>query len=152
MIDRVREYVQSYDPSIEPIIFKEKTSTVEEAANVLGVEPGRIAKSILFRSGDAYGLFVVSGDKRIDQKKVKALIGSKPKMASLTEVEAVTGYKVGGVCPFNLVKDISVYLDETMQRFDVVYTSAGSANSLLPISIKKLMEITGGSLVDVSMS
>ena len=152
MIDRVREYVQSYDPSIEPIIFKEKTSTVEEAANVLGVEQGKIAKSILFRSGNTYGLFVVSGDKRIDQKKVKTLIGSKPKMASLTEVEAVTGYKVGGVCPFNLVKDIPVYLDETMQRFDVVYTSAGSANSLLPISIKKLMEITGGSLVDVSMS
>ncbi|WP_207637522.1 YbaK/EbsC family protein [Desulfotruncus alcoholivorax] len=152
MIDRVREYVQSYDPSIEPIVFKEKTGTVEEAARVLGVEPGKIAKSILFRSGDKYGLFVVAGDRRIDQKKVKTLLGSKPKMASSTEVEAVTGYKVGGVCPFNLLQDIPVYLDETMQRFNVVYTAAGSANSLLPISLEKLMEITGGSLVDVSMS
>ncbi|BAU26016.1 Cys-tRNA(Pro) deacylase [Aneurinibacillus soli] len=151
-IERVREFLKKHGATIEPIVYEEKMHTSEEAARVLGVEIGQIAKSILFRTNDdAYGLFVASGDIRIDSKKVKALIGGKKqKMASAEEVEEVTGFKPGAVCPFALQKEIPIYIDELLHRFDVVYTAAGIPESLLPISPQKLVKITQGSTVKLA--
>ncbi|MBO8138406.1 MAG: YbaK/EbsC family protein [Desulfotomaculum sp.] len=148
-VNHVRKYLKNYDEKLEPIEFEESTSTVEEAARTLGVQPAQIAKSILFRAGENYALFVTAGDVRVNQKKAKALLGGKAKLASREEVENITGYKVGGVCPFALKVNVPIYLDKSMERFDVVYTAAGTANSALPISLDKLQEITGGTIVDV---
>ncbi|SFR10550.1 YbaK/EbsC family protein [Desulfoscipio geothermicus] len=149
-VERVRKFVQVFDPNLEPIEFKEDTSTVEEAARTLGVEPGRIAKTLLFRAGEKYGLFVMAGDVRVNTKKVKALLGGgKPRMATPEEVEEITGYRVGGVCPFALATDIPIYLDESLQRFDVFYPAAGTDRSALPVTFAKLQAITGGTVVDV---
>ncbi|MDO7786922.1 YbaK/EbsC family protein [Desulforamulus aquiferis] len=148
-VQRVREYVKQFDLNLEPIEFTEKTSTVEEAAKVLGVEPGQIAKSILFRAKEHFGLFVTAGDVKVNLKRVKALLEGKPKMATPEEVEEVTGFRVGGVCPFAMRREVPIYLDESMQRFDVVYTAAGSASSALPITFSQLCEVTGGSVVNV---
>ncbi|WP_409305837.1 YbaK/EbsC family protein [Peribacillus sp. SCS-155] len=148
-IRKVTEYVKSFDETLEPIEFVEKTNTVEEAAKALGVQGAQIAKSILFKSGDSYGLFVTAGDIRINQKKVKQLLGSgKPKLASPDEVEEITGYQVGGVCPFALNKDVPIYLDQSMKRFDIVFTAAGTSHSALPITFDKLQEITKGHVID----
>jgi len=125
---RVSEYVKSYDPGLEPLLFKEKMKTSLEAAEVLGVEVGQIAKSILFTSNDQFALFVASGDLRIDMKKVKQLMGGKPRIASPEEVLRVTGFEVGAVCPFALQHDIPIYIDESLNRFDRVYTAAGIAS------------------------
>lgn len=149
-INRVRDYLKGFDPSLDPIEFKEATSTVEEAAQAVGVEPAQIAKTILFKAGDQYGLFVMAGDVRIKQRVVKSLLGGKPKMASPEEVEEVTGYRVGGVCPFALAREVPIFLDESMQRFDVVYTAAGTPRSALPITFEKLQEITSGTVVNAS--
>ncbi|KAF1083895.1 Cys-tRNA(Pro)/Cys-tRNA(Cys) deacylase YbaK [Sporotomaculum syntrophicum] len=148
-LDRVRRYVKSFDDSLAPLVFSEATSTVEEVARALGVEPGMIAKTLLFRSGDRNGLFVVAGDRRVSTKKVKQLLGSKPRMATSEEVEEITGYRVGGVCPFALATDVPVYLDSSMQRFEVIYPAAGSAHSALPITFAKLQAITRGTVVEV---
>lgn len=148
-VHRVREYVKKYDLNLDPVEFAEKTSTVEEAAKVLGVEPAQIAKSILFRTKEQFGLFVAAGDVKVNLKKVKTLLGGKPRMAAPEEVEEVTGFKVGGVCPFAMRKQVPVYLDESMQRFDVVYTAAGSASSALPITFGQLCRVTGGTVVNI---
>lgn len=146
---KVREYLKQFDQQLEPLEFKEKTNTVEEAANVLGVKGAQIAKSILFKSGDRFGLFVTAGDIRINQKKVKKLLGAgKPKLASPEEVEDITGFKIGGVCPFALNKEVPIFLDESMKRFDVVYTAAGTPQSALPITFEKLQTITNGTVID----
>ncbi|WP_347488842.1 YbaK/EbsC family protein [Desulfoscipio sp. XC116] len=147
-VERVRRYVKQFDAGLEPLVFTEATSTVEEAARALGVEPGMIAKTLLFRAGDHYGLFVVAGDVRVSTKKVKALLGGKPRMATPQEVEEITGYRVGGVCPFALAGEVPIYLDASMQRFDVIYPAAGTAHSALPITFKKLEAITRGTVVD----
>lgn len=146
---RVREYLKTIDSELEPIEFKENTSTVEEAAQTLGVEPGRIAKTLLFRAGENYGLFVMAGDVRVSTKKVKALLGGKPKMATPEEVEEVTGYRVGGVCPFALIRDLPIFIDASLQRFDVFYPAAGTPRSALPITFERLKTITGGTVVEV---
>lgn len=152
-IERVRRFVQAFDPDLQPIIFPVKTRTSEEAANVLGVEVGQIAKSILFRAEDAYGLFVAAGDVRVNQSKVKRLLGGKkPKMASPEEVAAVTGYQVGAVCPFALATDVPIYLDQSMQRFDLLYTAAGTVESVLPISFDRLREVTGGTVINMEQA
>ncbi len=147
-VARVRRYVNEIDAGLAPLVFNETTGTVEDAARALGVEPGMIAKTLLFRAGDQYGLFVVAGDMRVNTKKVKELLGSKPRMATPEEVEQITGYRVGGVCPFALATDVPVYLDASMQRFETIYPAAGSAYSALPITFEKLKDITGGTVVE----
>lgn len=146
--DKVYAFVKQFDTSLEPIAFTEKTNTVAEAAKVLGVEEAQIAKSILFKAGDTFGLFVTAGDIRVHQKKVKKLLGGKPKLATPVEVEDITGYKVGGVCPFALKKEVPIFLDESMKRFKLVYTAAGTAESALPITFEKLQMITNGTVIN----
>lgn len=150
-LERVRKYLQEHDPKLAPVEHKETTKTSVEAARTLNVELGQIAKSILFRCGEKYGLFVAAGDMKISDKKVKALLGGgKVKMAKPDEVEKVTGYQVGGVCPFDIEDHIPIYLDQSMQRFAVIYTSAGTPNSLLPISPEQLQKITGAIFTDMA--
>ncbi|QNG58586.1 YbaK/EbsC family protein [Metabacillus idriensis] len=152
-VNRVREYVKKFDSSLEPIEFEEKTNTVEEAARALGVESAQIAKSILFKVNDNFGLFVTAGDVRMNQKQVKFLLGpGKPKLAAPDEVELITGYKIGGVCPFALNKEVPIYLDRSMNRFDTVYTAAGTAHSALPITFDKLAAITKGKVINTQLS
>lgn len=144
-LDRVREHVQKFDTNLEPIVYEEALKTSDEAAQALGVDVAQIAKSILFRSNDAYGLFVAAGDIRIHPKQVKKCLGGKkPKMASPEEVLQVTGFRVGAVCPFALLQEVPIFIDESLQRFDTVYTAAGIPESLLPVSYSKLLDMTKG--------
>jgi prolyl-tRNA editing enzyme YbaK/EbsC (Cys-tRNA(Pro) deacylase) len=133
-LDRVREHVQKFDTNLEPIVYEEALKTSDEAAQALGVDVAQIAKSILFRSNDAYGLFVAAGDIRIHPKQVKKCLGGKQ----------VTGFQVGAVCPFALLQEVPIFIDESLQRFDTVYTAAGIPESLLPVSYSKLLDMTKG--------
>lgn len=150
-LERVERYVQQFDSSIVPLLFPEPMKTSEEAATGLGVEIGQIAKSILFRSHDEYALFVAAGDVRIHAKRVKAAFnGAKAKMASPEEVEAVTGFQVGAVCPFALLQEVPIFIDASLQRFSHVYTAAGIAESLLPVSYEQLLKMTNGRVIDAA--
>ena len=149
-LDRAKKFLEKYDLNLVPVEHEKTTKTSAEAAETLNVELGQIAKSILFRCGDSYGLFVAAGDIKISDKKVKALLGGKKaKIAKPEEVEKITGYPVGGVCPFDIEATVPIFLDHSMQRFDVVYTSAGTSHSLLPITPDQLKKVTGGSFVDM---
>jgi len=149
-LDRAKKFLEKYDLNLVPVEHEKTTKTSAEAAETLNVELGQIAKSILFRCGDSYGLFVAAGDIKISDKKVKALLGGKKaKIAKPEEVETITGYPVGGVCPFDIEATVPIFLDRSMQRFDVVYTSAGTSHSLLPITPDQLKKVTGGSFVDM---
>ncbi|HHV71672.1 MAG TPA: YbaK/EbsC family protein [Clostridia bacterium] len=147
---RVYTYLKNFDPSLEPLLFEEKMPTAQEAALKLNVQLGQIAKSILFNCDGKYGLFVVAGDGKVNNKKAKLLLGGKKiKMASPEEVKEVTGFDVGGVCPFALAQEIPIFLDQSLKRFDCVYTAAGVAEPLLGITFEQLEEVTGGRVVDL---
>lgn len=144
-LERVRTFLQEKAPELSIIEFDADTSTSFLAAQALGTEVSRIAKSIVFKTRkEEYIMIVSAGDVRIDTKAVKELVGSKVRMANAEEVLEVTGYQPGGVCPFALKTDIPIYLDESLKRFDVVYTAAGTANSALPITFEQLQFITNG--------
>ncbi len=149
-LERAKQYLDQFDLSLDPVEHEKTTKTSAEAAETLNVELGQIAKSILFRCGNRYGLFVAAGDIKISDKKVKTLLGGgKTKIAKPEEVKELTGYPVGGVCPFDINDNIPIFLDQSMMRFETVYTSAGTPHSLLPISPQQLPKVTGGKFVDL---
>lgn len=151
-IERVRNFLNDRNPSLKIIELDRDTSTSFLAAQALGTEVGQIAKSILFKSKkNDYFMVVSTGDVKIDNKQIRNLVGSKARMATSDEVQEITGFSIGGVCPFALKNDIPVFLDESLKRYDVVYAAAGTDNSVLPISFEELCAITNGKPCDVSV-
>lgn len=142
-IDRVRGYFR--ERGIEDRIREYETSsaTVELAAQAAGCEPARIAKTLSFRVGEDVVLVVAAGDARIDNQKFKVRFGCKAKMLAFEEVEPAIGHAVGGVCPFAVNEGVSVYLDESLRRFESVFPACGSENSAIELTIAELEDLSG---------
>ncbi|MGI5911006.1 MAG: YbaK/EbsC family protein [Syntrophomonadaceae bacterium] len=149
-VERVRAYLAEREPHLKIINLDTDTSTAYLAAQALGIEVAQIAKSILLKTkNNEFFMVVASGDARIDNKAVKNLMGSRVRMASGDEVLKITGFSIGGVCPFALENDIPIYIDKSLQRFDIVYTAAGTSNTILPITFNQLCNITKSNPCDV---
>ncbi len=148
---RVKAFLQAKGVESDPIGFAEDTSTCEKAAAVLGVDVGQIAKTIVFLDNQKRAFIVVaSGDVKINSGKLKRQVGSsKVRLADPQTVLELTGYPVGGVCPVALKTPLPIILENTMQRFDVVYASAGTAQSALPLTMEQLQKATEGIWADV---
>ncbi|AAM24994.1 MAG: hypothetical protein XD49_0185 [Caldanaerobacter subterraneus] len=147
-VEAVRDFFRSRGINLEVKIF-EDTSTVEKAAESLGVTPGEIAKSMLFKLKDKYIMVVTAGDKRIDNKKFKETFKAKAKMASPEEVLEVTGHPVGGVCPYGLKNPVEVYYDISLKEYEIVYPAAGDVNAAVEVKVEDLDKIVEGEWVDV---
>ncbi|MBQ3256705.1 MAG: YbaK/EbsC family protein [Oscillospiraceae bacterium] len=119
-------------------LFDVSSATVELAAQAVGVEGARIAKTLSFKLENGCILILAAGDARIDNKKYKATFHKKASMPSADEVLEQIGHPVGGVCPFGIKPGVPVYLDESLKRFDIVYPAAGTGNSAVKLSIDEL--------------
>lgn len=108
-IEKVREYMKQYNREEDIREMESSTATVELAAEALGTDPTRIAKSLSFQDGDGAMIIVVAGDAKIDNKKFKNEFEFKAKMLSPDDVIRFTGHAVGGVCPFALPKEVKVF-------------------------------------------
>jgi prolyl-tRNA editing enzyme YbaK/EbsC (Cys-tRNA(Pro) deacylase) len=128
------------------------TPTVETAAARIGVAPGQIAKSLLFKGKSGKAVMVVcAGDKRIPSRKLKEKFGEKMSMTDSDETFAITGFRPGGVCPFGL-EGVPVYIDRSLAEWDTVYPAAGNDATGVPVTYEKLLAITGGNVCDISES
>ncbi|MCB0913009.1 MAG: YbaK/EbsC family protein [Propionibacteriaceae bacterium] len=125
--------------------------TAEDAASALGVELGQIAKSIVFRrkSDDAAVLVVTSGDLRVDEKKVSALVGALGR-ADADFVKASTGFSIGGVSPVAHTTPPVIVIDRELFRFDRVWAAAGHPHAVFPLSPDELVVLTGAPVADVT--
>src|SRR5215813_8381546 len=148
-LETVRAFFAEKAPDITVIESTQSSATVPLAAAAYGVEPARIAKTLCLRIGERVVLIVTAGTSRMDNKKVKALFGGKPKMLGLEEVAAITGHEVGGVCPFGLKAPLPIYCDVSMKAFDIVVPAAGSTHSAVRIAPTRLAELTSAEWVDV---
>lgn len=137
-IDKVKEYFRQYNMEDKIQEFKVSSATVELAAQALGCEPKRIAKSLSFLVDDQAILIVTAGDAKIDNPKYKAMFSCKAKMLSYEQVEDYIGHAVGGVCPFGIPDTVTVYLDESLKRFETVFPACGSSNSAIELTISEL--------------
>jgi prolyl-tRNA editing enzyme YbaK/EbsC (Cys-tRNA(Pro) deacylase) len=148
-LESVRAFFAEKAPDISVIESTQSSATVPLAAAAYGVEPARIAKTLSLRVGERVVLIVTSGTSRMDNKKVKALFGGKPKMLGLEEVADITGHEVGGVCPFGLKAPLPIYCDVSMKAFEIVVPAAGSTHSAVKIAPDRMAELVGAEWVDV---
>ena len=124
-VDSVRAFFAQNAPDIVVIELPLSSATVALAAQAYGVAPALIAKTLSLRVGERVVLIVTSGTSRLDNRKLKALFGGKPKMLDVEEVANITGHEVGGVCPFGLKTPLRVYCDLSLKAFEEVVPAAG---------------------------
>ena len=137
-IKEVREYFRQWGRDEDILEFETSSATVELAAQAVGVEPARIAKTLAFKNGEGALLVVTAGDARVDNKKFRQEFGFKPHMLSPEEALALTGHPVGGVCPFGLATVVPVYCDVSLKRFATVFPACGSSNSAIELTCEDL--------------
>ncbi len=145
-IDRVRKYLAPHGMAEGVMEFEVSSATVALAAVALGTEEARIAKTLSFHMKDGgVALIVMAGDAKIDNHKYKAFFAAKARMLTFEEVEPLTGYPVGGVCPFAPAEGVKVYLDASLRRFETVFPACGTPASAVEIAPSRLAEVCQGS-------
>lgn len=141
-------------PHLKIVQAHAPTPTVATAAEVHGVEPGQIAKTLAFwvgeRSQNQAVLIVAGGMTRIDNKKFKDYFGAKGKMLNAEEVLALTSHPVGGVCPFGLPAPLLIYLEHSLRQFPAVMPAAGCTHSMVLLDLSELERLTNGVWVDLA--
>ena len=144
-IERVKDFFKQYNMEERVMEFETSSATVELAAKAVGTIPARIAKTLSFQQKDGSGfLIVTAGDAKIDNIKFKSHFHTKAKMLKPEEVLALTGYAVGGVCPFGIEEQIPVYLDVSLKRFSTVFPACGSSNSAIELDCETLFKLAQG--------
>jgi len=148
-LQSVRKFFAEKAPDIVVLETLTSSATVALAAEAHAVAPDQIAKTLCLRVGDTVLLLVAAGTRRLDNKKFKAVFGSKPRMLGGEEVVAATGHPIGGVCPFGLPAPLPVYCDISLNAFDEVVPAAGATNAAVRISPSRIAELTQAEWIDV---
>ena len=137
-LERATAHLERFGLADRIKLFDVSSATVELAAQAVGCEPARIAKTLSFLLPDGPVLILAAGDARIDNSKYKARFHTKAKMIPHDQVEELIGHGVGGVCPFGIHDGVPVWLDESLRRFDIVYPAAGTSNSAVRLNLEEL--------------
>jgi prolyl-tRNA editing enzyme YbaK/EbsC (Cys-tRNA(Pro) deacylase) len=140
---RVSAYLNDSGIESRIVTLDESTRTSQLAAGALGCTVAEIAKSIVFKAGEGAVVVVISGDRRVDAKKVSAHLGVKVGNADAETVKALTGYVIGGVPPFPHDPNVKVLLDSSLMRFKKVWAAAGTPNSVMNLAVEQLRGIVG---------
>ncbi|MDR6379075.1 YbaK/EbsC family protein [Paraburkholderia caledonica] len=151
-LQSVRTFLSQHAPDLEILEKQTSTATVAEAADAHGVSPGQIAKTLSLWLKDEVILLVLGGDAKIDNRKFKDQFKGKAKMLNAEEVVEWTSHPVGGVCPFGLPREMKVFADVTLKKFDVVLPAAGATNAALRIAPQRLIELVRAEWVDVAQA
>ena len=139
-IEKVRAFFRARGMEDRIREFDVSSATVELAAQAVGCEGARIAKTLSFSVNGGCVLIVCAGDAKIDNSKYKAVFHTKAKMLTPQQAQEMTGHAVGGVCPFANPPGVKTYLDVSLQRFDTVFPAAGSSNSAIELTCQELEE------------
>ena len=143
--DKVKQYFESKGAGDKVLWLEHSSATIELAAEAIGCEPARIAKTLSFLIGEYPILIVTAGDVKVDNKKYKEIFHTKAKMIPGELVEDLIGHAPGGVCPFAIKENVKVYLDDSLKRFEIVYPAAGSGNSAVRLTLPELEHFSGSS-------
>lgn len=150
-VETVKAYLKEKGLLERYLEFPGSSATVALAAEQLGCEPDRIAKTlaIKLKSGRCL-VVVVSGEARLDNSKFKKLFKETSHFCPSSELEDLFGHPMGGVCPFALHEGVEVFLDESLKKYDVVYPAAGSANNAVKIETQLLAEVLKADWINVT--
>ena len=149
-VQRVGKLLKKFDENLNVIILNSSARTALEAASSLGCEVGAIVKSLLFKTENTFTLCLVSGDKKVSLNKVKKLLKIKDvSMATADEVKNITGFTIGGVSPIGHSYKIDILMDNSLERFKILFAAAGHPNCVFKISFKNLKKITNCIIEDI---
>jgi prolyl-tRNA editing enzyme YbaK/EbsC (Cys-tRNA(Pro) deacylase)/predicted Fe-S protein YdhL (DUF1289 family) len=155
-VQRVARALQAKNHPHMPVMLADAARTAQQAADALGVELGQIAKSIVFKrkADDVAVLVITSGDKRVDQVKVEALVcdGARMGRADAEFVKAKTGFSIGGVSPLAHVTPCLVLIDAELWRFETLWAAAGHPNAVFQLKPQDLQVLTHAPVVDIAQS
>lgn len=152
-VEKCKEYFKQFGMEKKVLEFPVSSATVELAAEALGCECARIAKTLSFMVGDQPILILMAGDVKADNSKYKAQFHTKAKMMSPEQLEEYVGHQIGGVCPFGIKDGVEVYLDESLKRFESVFPACGSSNSAIELTIPELEKYSNfNEWIDISKS
>lgn len=150
---KVQDALASLGFNQQVVEHEQTTRTSAEAAAAIGCEVGQIAKSVIFKgkqSGKAI-LVIASGANRVDEKKLRALLGEKVDKPDADFVRAQTGYVIGGVPPIAHAQPLATLIDDSLLTFDSIWAAAGTPNAVFPLTPAELVQMTGGKVVDVKV-
>jgi prolyl-tRNA editing enzyme YbaK/EbsC (Cys-tRNA(Pro) deacylase) len=149
-VQRVARALQQAGHPHLPVMLDDAARTAQQAADALGIAVGQIAKSIIFRrkSDDAAVLVIASGDRRVDEKKVDAIVG-KTGRADAEFVKAKTGFSIGGVSPLAHAQSPVTLIDRELFRFEEIWAAAGHPHGVFKLSPRDLERLTGAPVADV---
>lgn len=152
-VQRVARALQDKGHPHAPVMLDDAARTAQQAADGLGVLVGQIAKSIIFRrkSDDVAVLVIASGDRRVDEKKVDALVG-KTGRADAEFVKSRTGFSIGGVSPIAHAQPPVTLIDRELFRFDEIWAAAGHPHGVFKLRPQDLERLTGAPVADVVQS
>ncbi len=143
-IEAVKSHLKAFGMEDRVLEYSQSSATVALAAQALGCEPGRIAKSLSFATPEGGALLVVAaGDVKIDNSAFKKQFGFKAKMLTHEQVPNLVGHDVGGVCPFGLKEGVQVWLDASLKRFTTVFPACGTDSSAIELTIDELYKSSG---------
>lgn len=148
-LQQAKNYLKQFNREQDIIEFDVSSATVELAAKALNCAPERIAKTLSFKINERAILIVTAGDVKIDNRKYKETFKTKAKMLARDEVLPIIGHDIGGVRPFGVNPDVTIYLDESLKRFQTVFPACGNSNSAIELTIDELSSYIKAEWIDV---
>ena len=150
-VKRAEKILRKYDSNLKIISLDTSAKTAKEAALSLNCEIGAIVKSLLFLADQKFILCLVSGDKKASLNKLKKKLNIKNiEMAKAEDVKDITGYTIGGVSPVGHLKEIDIFIDNSLDRFKDLYAAAGHPNCVFKIDFKNLVQLTNSLILDIT--
>lgn len=148
---RVQNALNEHNLELTVVELPGSTRTSQEAADTIGCEVSQIAKSLIFRGkeSDTPILVIASGDNRVNERKLKAVVGEKVEKPDADYVLVETGFAIGSVPPVGHIKDIVTYIDEDLMEHKVIWAAAGTPNAVFCLTPQDLLEITNGEIIDI---
>ena len=149
-VKRVQEFITKFDTNLKVMVLDTTARTAKDAATSLNCEIGAIVKSLLFRADEKFLICLVAGDKRCSLNKLKKILGKKDVcMANANEVKSNTGFSIGGVAPIAHSKQLDIFIDQSLNRFQNVFAAAGHPNSIFKIEYNQLVQMTKGAVKEI---
>ena len=150
-VKRVENSLKQFDPKLSVISLNSSARTAVEAASSLNCEVGAIVKSLLFKTENSFTLYLIAGDKKASLNKIKKDLRIKDaSMALADDVKRITGFTIGGVSPVGHLSKISIFIDNSLERFKDLFAAAGHPNCVFKTNFIDLQNITNGSLKDIT--
>lgn len=148
---KVQQALEALGLSLQVIEMPESTRTAQEAARAVGCQVGQIVKSLVFKTKRSRRpiLVVASGQNRVNEKKLEALLEEPLGKADADFVRQHTGFAIGGVPPVGHTEPIETFVDEDLLQYETIWAAAGTPKAVFRLTPNELVEITGGEVVDI---